>query len=195
MTMTSPSPSPTLALTLCVFLTVVAVAVLTGVTHWHHANNENRLMHASPSQTLAVHLYSAAGEAAAATAGATGAANSTRTAKLVQGVHDSLAGLPFSLTVDPNPPFPQVCVAVPEPGARASAVAALARAGFQPIRDGRDLVPTWDRNAVVRVRPHTCPTLSAPPSTATKTALRALDALRGPGHYLLAKPKGDTDAT
>ena len=164
--------------------------MLTGVTHWHHTSNENRLMHASPSQTLAVHLYSTAGAA-----GAAAAANSTRTAKLVQAVHDSLAGLPFSLTVDPNPPFPQVCVAVPEPGARVSAMAALTRAGFQPIRDGRDLVPTWDRNAVVRVRPHTCPTLSAPPSTATKTALHALDALRGPGHYLLAKPKGDTDTT
>jgi hypothetical protein len=160
-------------------LVVTALALLALTSAWRTRAHD--AMAASVSKSTAVQLLTRARSE--------GKDDATTSTSSRQRLLQALAAehvAPESTLVIPNTPFPLVYVASPDP--QGTATALVRHQGFRAIHQGgQDLVPSWDTNAVVRVRATLPPSFTGPLPPWTRAALKALDTLQGPGHYAILK--------
>ena len=172
--------------------TVVATAGVVMAAQNLTTQNTKRLQDAPPAQTLAMALLS---NKYAAIPGAAPRTQSRlqQEARLVQDVQHTAASTGHVvLDTPPLPlhetPYPILYVHVRSAAEGAALTQGLVtRKDYRPIRGGADLVAPWDPNALVRVRTAPPATLDTPLSQQGRRALGALNALSGPGHYVMVK--------
>ena len=162
-------------------LVATALALLALTSAWRTRAHD--AMAASVSKSTAVQLLTRARSEGKDTTAA--AASSSSYQRLLQALAAEHVATESTLVI-PNTPFPLVYVASPDP--QGTAAALVRHQGFRAIHQGgQDLVPSWDTNAVVRVRATLPPSFTGPLPPWTRAALKALDTLQGPGHYAMLR--------